>query len=78
MCNQSLFKWWCHLHYSTQFLDIAHNLFHLGMGNSSLLNVGATYIIGELINLNIEILMETFENLLLQNCSTEFLDIAHK
>ena len=34
-------------------------------------NGGATYIIGEIIakdNLNIENLMQTFENLLLQNC----------
>ena len=29
-------------------------------------------------NLNIENLMQTFENLLLQNYSTKFLDIAHK
>ena len=44
-------------------------------------NGGATYIIGDIIakdNLNIENLMQTFENLLLQNCSTKFLDIAHK
>ena len=35
-------------------------------------NGGATYIIGEIItkdNLNTENLMQTFENLLLQNCS---------
>ena len=40
----------------------------------------ATYIISELIakdNLNMENLMQTLENLL-QNCSTKFLDIAHK
>ena len=39
------------------------------------------YIIGELTakdNLNIENLMQTFENLLLQNYLTKFLDIAHK
>ena len=44
-------------------------------------NGGATYIIGEIIakdNLNIENLMQTFENLLLQNCSTKFLDITYK
>ena len=29
-------------------------------------------------NLNIENLMQTFENFLLQNYWTEFLDIAHK
>ena len=43
-------------------------------------NGGATYIIGEIIakdNLNIENLMQIFENLLLQNYSTKFLDIAH-
>ena len=37
--------------------------------------------IGEIIakdNLNIENLMQTFENFLLQNYLTEFLDIAHK
>ena len=44
-------------------------------------NGGPTYIIGEIIakdNLNIENLMQTFENLLLQNYSTEFLDITYK
>ena len=44
-------------------------------------NGGATYIIGEIIakdNLNIENLMQTFENLLLQNYLTKFLDIAHR
>ena len=44
-------------------------------------NGGATYIIGEIIakdNLNIENLMPTFENLLLQNYSTKFLDITYK
>ena len=42
---------------------------------------GATYIIGEIIakdNLNIENLMRTFENLILQNYSTQFLDITYK
>ena len=45
------------------------------------LNGGATYIIGEIIakdNLNIENLMQTFENLLLQNYLTKFLDITYK
>ena len=45
------------------------------------LNGGATYIIGEIIakdNLNIENLMQTFENLLLQNYATNFLDIKYK
>ena len=40
------------------------------MRNQSLFKYGATYIIGEIIaknNLNIENLMQTFENLLLQN-----------
>ena len=45
-------------------------------------NGGATYIIGVIIiakdNLNIENLMQTFENLLLQNYSTKFLDITYK
>ena len=44
-------------------------------------NGGATYIIRELIakdNLNIANLMQNFENLLLKNYLTEFLDIAHK
>ena len=27
--------------------------------------------------MNIAIVMQTFENLILQNCSTEFYDIAH-
>ena len=39
------------------------------------------YIIGELIakeNLNIAYLMQTFENILLQNYFTKFLNIAHK
>ena len=38
-------------------------------------------MIGEIIvkdNLNLENLMQSFENLLLQNYSTKFLDIAHK
>ena len=44
-------------------------------------NGGATCIIGEIIakdNLNIENLMQTFENLLLQKYSTKFLDITKK
>ena len=43
-------------------------------------NGGAAYINSKLLakaNLNIEIVMQTFENLILQNCSTEFYDIAH-
>ena len=42
-------------------------------------NGGATYIIGDIIakdNLNIENLMQSFENLLLQNFLTKFLDIT--
>ena len=41
---------------------------------------GATYIIGAIIakdNLNLENLMQTFKNLLLQNYSTKFLDITY-
>ena len=44
-------------------------------------NSEATYITDRLLakeNLNLPNVMQTFENLLLQNCSTEFLDIAHK
>ena len=44
-------------------------------------NGGASYIIGEIIakdNLYTENLMQTFENLLLQNYSTKFLDITYK
>ena len=44
-------------------------------------NGGSTYIISEIIaknNLNIVNLMETFENLLLQNYWIEFLDTSHK
>ena len=102
MCNQSLFKWWCHLHYwrnnsQTQFEHRKLKIFFskTTQQNSLILhtnspcacvikvcsNGGATYIIGEIIakdNLNIENLMRTFENLLLQNYSTKFLDIAHK
>ena len=43
-------------------------------------NGGATEIISEIIakdNLNIANLIQTFENLLLQSCSIEFLDTAH-
>ena len=45
-------------------------------------NGGAAYINSKLIaktNLNKAIVMQTFENLILQNCSTEFYDyhIAH-
>ena len=66
--------------YSTKFLDITYK-YSLGMCNQNCLNGGATYIIGEIItkdNLNIENLMQTFENLLLQNYLTKFLDIAYK
>ena len=68
--------------YSTKFLDITYKT------NSPWVcvikvcsNGGATYIIGEIIakdNLNKENLMQTFENVLIQNYSTEFLDVAHK
>ena len=66
--------------YSTKFLDI-----HTNSPWVCLIKVcsngGATYIIGDIIakdNLNIENLMQTFENLLLQNYSTKFLDITYK
>ena len=48
---------------------------------SSCSNGDTTYIVGKLIakdNLKIENLMQTFENLLLQNYSTKFLDITYK
>ena len=106
MCNQSLFKWWCHLHigeiiakdnlnienlmqtfenllfqnYSTKFLDIKYK-YSLGMCNQCLFKWWCHLHIGEIIakdNLNIENLMQTFENLLLQNYSTKFLVITHK
>ena len=51
------------------------------MCNQSLFKWCATYIIGEIIakdNLNIENLMQTFKNLLLQNYSTKVLDITYK
>ena len=66
--------------YWTKFLDITHNL-SLCMCYSNFWNGGATYIICEIIakdNLNIANWMQTFENFLLQNYWTEFLDIAHK
>ena len=66
--------------YSTKFLDIHTNspwVYVIKVCS----NGGATYIIGEIIakdNLNIENLMQTFENLLLQNYSTTFLDVTYK
>ena len=94
MCNQSLFKWWCHLHYwqNNSQRQFEHRKFDANVWKSSppkLLNKilryyiryspwvcvikvcsngGTTYLIGEIIakdNLNIENLMQTFENLLL-------------
>ena len=50
------------------------------MCNKVCSNGGAAYINSRLIakaNLNIAIVMQTFENRILQNCSTEFYDIAH-
>ena len=70
----------------TEFYDIAHNSMILHTNNPWVClikvcsNGGATYIIGKIIakyNLNIENLMQTFENLL-QNYSTKFLDITYK
>ena len=66
--------------YSTKFLDITYNSPWVCVIKVCS-NGGATYIIGKIIakdNLNIENLMQTFKNLLLQNYSTKFLDIAHK
>ena len=107
MCNQNLFKWWCHLHYlrNNSERQFEHRKFDAkplkiffsktAQENSQMLhanspwvcvikvcsNGGATYIIGKIIakdNLNIENLMRTFENLILQNYSTKFLDITYK
>ena len=47
------------------------------MGKKVCSNSGTTYIMGDIIakeNLNISNLMQTLENLLLQNCSTEIKD----
>ena len=66
--------------YSTKFLDITYNSPWVCVIKDCS-NGGATYIIGEIIakdNLNIENLMQTFENLLLKNYSTKFLDITYK
>ena len=55
--------------YSTKFLDIAHNRSWV-CAIKVCSNGGATYIICKIIvkdNLNIANLMQTFENLLLQN-----------
>ena len=56
--------------YSIKFLDIAHKQF-LSMCHSCFCsNGGDTYIVGEIIakyNFNLANLMQTFENLLLQN-----------
>ena len=63
----------------TKFLDITHKS-SLGMCIKVYSNGGSTYINSKLIakaNLNIAIVIQTFENLILQNCSTEFYDIAH-
>ena len=65
---------------STKFLDITYNSPWICVIKICS-NGCATYIISKIIakdNLNIENLMQTFENLLLQNYSTKFLDIAHK
>ena len=67
--------------YSTKFLDITYKNSPWVCVIKVCSNGGATYIIGEIIakdNLNIENLMQTFENLLLQNYSTKFLDITYK
>ena len=66
--------------YSTKFLDITYNgpwVCVIKVCSSG----GATYIIGKIIakdNLNMDILMLTFENLLFRKYSTEFLEIAYK
>ena len=67
--------------YSTKFLYILHTNSPWVCVINVCSNGGATYIIGKIIakdNLNIENLMQTFENLILQNDSTKFLDITYK
>ena len=67
--------------YSAKFLDITYINSPWVCVIKVCSNGGTTYIIGEIIakdNSNIENLMQTFENFLLQNYRTEFLDIAHK
>ena len=70
MCNQSLFKWWCHLHYwrNNSQRQFEHRKFDA--------KLNAKIIAKD--NLNIENLMRTFENVILQNYSTKFLDITYK
>ena len=66
--------------YSTKFLDIHTNSPWVCVIKVCS-NGGATYNIGEIIakdNLNTENLMQTFENLLLQNYTPKLLDIAHR
>ena len=100
MCNRSLFKWWCHLHYwrNNSQRQFKHRKFDANLWNPSspkllenswilhtnspLVRVikvcsdaGATNIIGKIIgkdNFNIEYLMKTFENLLVQNRHLHF------
>ena len=67
--------------YSIKFLDILHTNRPWVCVIKVCSNGGATYIIGEIVakdSLNIENLMGTFENLLLQNYPTIFLDITYK
>ena len=66
--------------YSTKFLD-KHTNSPWVCVIKVCSNDGDTYIIGEIIakdNLNMENLMRTFKNLLLQNYLTKFLDITYK
>ena len=65
---------------STEFLDM-HSNSPWVCAIKVCSNSGTTIIIAEIIakyDLNIASIMQTFKNLLLQNYSTEFLDIAHK
>ena len=65
--------------HSTEFLDIAQKSPQVCVIEVCS-NGNATYIISEILakdNLNIANFMQTFENLLLQSFSTDFLDIAH-
>ena len=67
--------------YTTKFLDITCTNSPWVCVINVCSNGGATYIIGEIIakdNLDIENLMQTFENLFLQNYSTKFFEITYK
>ena len=101
MCNQSLFKWWRHLHnwQNNSQRQFEHSKFNANICKSSspklldkilryLIKIVLGYVKSKFVqtvappiakdNLNIENLMQTFENLLLQKYLTKFLDITYK